>query len=436
MKTSFHNCIIPYKYEIKENYVAWLPYSYIISFRDEIVPKFLNKSISDDKRERWQNHIDAYMPKTFLGYASEETFLEAQQLTPKDIVLNSLKYIFNDELDADSYEILTDSFIELLSAEKVKILRENSVAIYKEIVDISFYIKQIQTVFEKYPLRTSEHKGTAHTTKFKSLIKTQINKLEDRLTHPYFPLTNQSEIEDTKMLLKLLTVCLDKERKNLPEYLNFINAFYGLESKILNLDNDDIKNIQIFLNFYNGIKTERIELVQSVAIYINNISKDLDIEASKKAELISDIIEIFFKDEIKKYNKTNNKRTFSYNAKSIEKESRVKTVLHETLIYAYDASKGSNIIQEMVTIGINSMLGIQNIFEPEKPTKDKISNIQMIRSLIHVKNEFKLSTHELRVMLHMSVTSLIFLEYSAKRKTSSKIITPKTINHPTIPLVN
>lgn len=422
MKTKFHNCIIPYRYEIKENYVAWLPYSYTIIFRDVIVPKFLDKSISNDKKERWQNYIDSLIPKKSLGYVSQEAYIEVNQLTKNIIVLNSLKHVFNDTLNSDSYEMLTACFLELISTEKVRVLRDSGIAIYKEIIDIGFYIRQIQTVLQKYPRRTSEHKGTAHTTKFKTLIQTQINKLEDRLNHPYFPIINHNEIKDTKMILKLLNMCLDKERKNMPEYLNFINVAYGLESKILNLKENDLKIIRNFLNFYNGIKTERIELVQSVAILLNDVFIKLDIEANQKAELILSITKVFFTDEIQKYNKDNKKRTFAYNAKSIEKESRVKTILHETLVYAYDNSRGSDIIQEMLTIGFNAILGIKNIFEPDKPTEDEISNIQMARSLMHVKNEFGLSTFELRVMLHLANAYPIILEYSTKRKSSSKII--------------
>lgn len=300
MKTNFHNCIITYKYEIKENYVAWLPYSYIVTFQDEIIPKFLNQAIADNKKERWQNYIDSLIPKESLGYISQEAYIEINELTKNIIVLNSLKHVFNDTLNSDSYDILTECFLELISTEKVRVLRDSGIAIYKEIVDICSYIKQIQAVFEKYPLRTSEHKGTAHTSKFKSLITTQINKLNDRLIHPYFPIIHPDEIEDTKMILKLLDMCLNKEHKNFPEYLNFINTTYGLESKILNLNENTLKIIRIFLNFYNGIKTERIELVQSIAIHINNIFQTLDLENSTKAELILDIVKVFFIDEIKK----------------------------------------------------------------------------------------------------------------------------------------
>ena len=256
-------------------------------------------------------------------------------------------------------------------------------------------------------------------SQFKSLIKTQINQLEDRLNHPYFPIINHDEIEDTKTILKLLNICLDKEHKNLPEYLNLIDTTYGLESKVLNLNEDDIRIIRIFLNFYNGIKTDRIELVKSVAIHINNNFQKLHLEASKRAESILNIVKIFFLDEINNYDRNNKKRTFAYNAKSTQKNSRVKTILHETFIYAYDSSRGSSILDEMFTIGFNSILGIQNIFEPDKPTEDDISDIQVIRSLINVKNEFGLSTHELRVMLHLFNTYPIILEYSAKRKLSS-----------------
>lgn len=418
MKKNFYNCIILHKYEIKENYVVWIPFSYVEILRDEIVPKFLDKFISPDKQERWTNYFNAYLPKTSLGYVAEEAYLEANQLTEYIIALNSLKYSFVNNLDADDYDTLAESFFELISTEKVRVLRENNLAVYKEILDICSYIKQIQTVLKKIPLRRSEYKGTAHTTKFKSLIKTQINKLKDRLDHPYFPITCEKEINDTKMTLKFLNMCLDEELKNTPEYLNFLNISYGLDSKAFNISEQELQLINVFLNFYNGIKTERIELVQSVAIFINNTFKNLELEDSKKGKLISDIIEVFFKDEIKQYNQANKKRTFSYNAKSVAKDTRVKTVLHDTIIYAYGSS-GVDILTEMLTEGFNSILGIKNIFEPEKPTEGEISSIQMIRSLLHMMHEFGISKSELRVMLHLASSLPIISKYSTKRKKSS-----------------
>jgi len=434
-KICFYNYIIPYKYDIKENYVAWIPFTYFTIFRDEIVPKFLDKFIAPNKQKQWKNHFDSLLPKRSLGYASEKAYLEANQLTRHIVVLNSLKYIFEKTIDADEFDILAESFLGLISTEKVRVLRKNNQAIYKEILDVCSYIKKIETVLEIFPLKKNEYRGTAHTTKFKSLIKTQINKLKDRLDHPYFPITSKSEIDNTKMTLKFLDMCLDKELKHTPEYFSFINATYGLNSKALGLNKKELKLLKVFLNFYNGIKTERIELIQSVAILVNESFKNLEIDKSKKAEFISDIIEIFFKDEIKKYNKSNSKRTFSYNAKSVTKKSRVKTVLHDTFIFAYDSSNGADIITEILTVGFNSMFGIKNIFEPDKPTEDEISNIQMIRSLLHMKNEFDISTSELRIMLHLSNSVPIILEYSTKRKKSSEIISNKSINHLTIPSV-
>lgn len=70
MNMNFQNCIIPYQYEIKENYVVWIPFSYVEILRDEIIPKFLDKFIALNKQKQWKVYLNYLLPKRSLDYTS------------------------------------------------------------------------------------------------------------------------------------------------------------------------------------------------------------------------------------------------------------------------------------------------------------------------------------------------------------------------------
>lgn len=362
-----------------------------------IVPKFLKKFIGRSKRDFWKKCFDSINPEKSLGYASEDNYLESNNLSKQQIVLNSIKYVYND-LNSEDYKLLTDYFEQLIFLEKVKILTTNNLPIYKEIVDICSYIKQIHKLLKEHPLQSSEHKGTAYTYNQKKLIKTQINQLTERLNHPYFPILNPEEIEYTDYILKILKYSLDEKYKNLPEYFNYINISFGLDAEILNINQKEIGYIKSFLNFYNGIKTTKIELIQSVSIFINITLNTSKLEDKEKADAILNIIYMFFLAEINEYNKTNKKRTFTFNAKDIQKNTRIKTVYHDVPIYAYNYFKSNNFMEELLMTGASSIFGINNMFEPDKPSEDNISNFASLRSLAEFKKVSGFSKQELKLL--------------------------------------
>ena len=364
-------------------------------FYTNIIPKFLNNFVGISKRDFWQGYFDSINPEKSLDYFSEKSYLESKNITTEQIITNAIKYIYNN-LHSDDYKILNTYFEKLISNEKIKVLREKKLSIYKEIIDVLSYVKQVKQLIKNYPLQSSEHMGTAHTSNYKSLVRTQINKLEDRLNHPYFPLKNKEEIEYTNYTLKILNYSLDEKCKNLPEYFNYINTSVGLDAEVLGSDKKELDYIKSFLNFYNGIKTTKIELVQSVAILINMTFKTSIIEDKEKAEAISNIIEMFFLDEITEYNKT--KRTFTYNARDIQKNSRIKTVFHDVVIYAYNYSNSNNFMEELLMTGVSSILGINNMFEPDKPSEDTISNFTSLRSIVEFKKASGFTKVELKIL--------------------------------------
>lgn len=401
-----HNILIQPSYNILLKYSYWIPTSYNYILFNSLVPKFLNKFIGRDRYEFWNKYFYSLNPYKSLGYKTDLDYLKLHSLSKQQVIENSITQVFN-YLEIEDFTLLSKYIYELVYKEKIIVIRETKTAVYREVINIFDYIKQIQKILKDYPLQPSEHKGTAHSTKPKALINTQINKLRDRLNHPYFPLKDEKEIIHTKYLLKLLNYCLDEKYKNLPEYLNFANMSFGLDSKIIDLEPEKIKDIQSFLNFYNGIKTERIALVQSVAIYINITLNKSELTPSKKADLILNIVEIFFKNEILNYNKKKNsknkvkKRMFTFNAKDIKKDFRIKTIFHSTSIYAYNYKESNDFIMELFQNGINAVYGIQNIFEPDNQIEKDISNFTSLRSIAKFKQESGFSKEDLKIIIFL-----------------------------------
>lgn len=362
-----------------------------------LVPKFLNKFIGKSKKDFWQKYFDSMNPNKSLGYVCEHSYLEINSLTKQQIILNSIKNVYND-LDIEDYEVLTDYFEQLISTERIKVIKDNNLTIYREIIDVLSYIKQIEKLLKEYPLQSSEHKGTAYTCNQKKLINTQINKLTDRLHHPYFPIKNLEEIENTNYILKLLNYCLDEKYKNFPESLNFVNMSFGLDAELINIEDKKLETIISFLDFFNGIKTAKIELVQSVALFINITFQQSKLDNKKKAEIILNLIKMFFLNEINEYDKKNNKKTFTFNSKSIESNIRIKTIFQNTPIYAYNYSNSNDFMQELVLAGMSSIFGINNIYEPDKPLEENISNFTSLRSIAEFKRETGFTKQELKII--------------------------------------
>ena len=394
---SHSNIITQPRYILSIIYKNWMPITYNDTIFNSLVPKFLNKFIGKNRHEFWRKYFNSLNPNKSLGYKSDIDYLKLHNLSKQKIVENSIKQIYSN-LESEDFELLSKYICRLISKEKIAVVRETKIAVYREVINIFDYIKQIYELLIEYPLQKSEHQGTAHSTKPKALIRTQINKLEDRLTHPYFPLKDEEEIKYTKYLLKLLNYSLDAKYKNLPEYFNFINMSFGLDSEIIDLEPKKLEYLKSFLNFYNGIKTERIALVQSVAIYINIILSKSKLDSKEKAEIILNIVEMFFKDEILDYNKQNKKKTFTFNAKDVEKESRIKTVFYNTLIYAYDYKGSNNFIMELFQNGINAVYGVQNLFEPDKPLEEEISYKDSLRSIAKFKTESGFTKEDLKII--------------------------------------
>ena len=397
MKIKHTNCVPKANCNLTKKYDKWIPCSYIATFFDEIAPKFLDQFVGNERRNYLEKYFYSIDPRNSLGYSSDESYLKTHDLTKNDIISNSIGYVFNT-LEVDDYNDLVDCFTQLICSQKVKVIKGTGLAIYKEIIDVLSYIKQIQTLLRKYPLQYSEHKGSAHSSKYKTLVNTQINQLTNRLEHTYFPLKDQAEIDYTRSMIDLLKSSLEERTKNIPDGLNFINIFFGLDSKILGFDEKELILYKDFMNFYNGIKTEKIELIQSVALYTSTLFKKSELEDRKKAELIRRILDVFFFEEIVIYNTTpKNNQTFVFNAKKLMVPIRTKTIFHNVPIYAYSHKNSNNFLLELALTGIHFILGMNNNLDSDIPVQQEVSAFTSLRGLAEFKRESGFGNKELKI---------------------------------------
>jgi len=349
---------IPLPIKLKQlNYTSnilinFIPKQYIECLLNNLIPKIQAHFIGLTNQEKWANFFHNLHPHNNLGYVTQEVYLLDNNLTSKDVIKNSIKYVF-ESLEKELFNDLVESFSKLLESEKVYVLKESNQPISFEILNVLTYLKNIQSILKYFPRSSTDYKGSAYSSKYKSLAKSQINHLDNRLNHTYFPLKNDYEIKKTKELITLLKKSLDKETDSFPEQLNFINVSYGLDSKVLDLSEFELEVYNTFLNFYNGSKTKKSTLLRSVGLFIDKAFNTIDITKKDKAQIIYEILEIFFNDEIKQINKENKKRNFSFNATAIGKDLYIKTTFEKTPIYYHTSEE--NFLTQLLEHGFKDL---------------------------------------------------------------------------------
>ena len=365
----------------------------------QIYPKITNLITNQENKNKFENFVNRFSPYNSLDHPSEESFLLTYQLTTDKIVENSILYNFQE---LQSYELrgLKKAFLSLCQKSKVGVITETQIPVYMEIIDCLSYIKSIQNLLLQYPKHDSDHKGTAHrSSSLKKLITSQIKTLEGRLNHAYFPITFEEEIEKTKVQLRFLKKTLEKEYSNLPEYFNYVKVQYGLDSALVDMSEHQQQIFDQLLNFYNGTRSSIEELLRSVMIQLNFKFSASTIDHSKKAEAINEVIRYLFHDELRCLQKQKNKAIFSKN--DVSKPYKIKTILHDMPIFTFDNSGGQDFLTEFMTVGISAIIGIKNLFEPDKPEVEDISNIEFLRNIIIWKNALGLTREERKVFFYL-----------------------------------
>lgn len=194
---------------------------------------------------------------------------------------------------------------------------------------------------------------------------------------------------------------MKKEFKNLPEWLNYVSINFGFDNKLFVLTEIEIKAFTQLNFFFNGIKTSKEEILNSVMIYtkIQSKIKNDDVQVHKKlSESIMNIIRFFFQNTIKEVEKTKKKKTIIYNQENILKDFCIKTYLDELPIYTYVYKNTNDFITELIEISINSIFGKKTIFD-EDEEKEPISDIQIVRNIINFRKELNYTRKEFELLL-------------------------------------
>lgn len=219
------------------------------------------------------------------------------------------------------------------------------------------------------------------------------------MNDPYFPIEDEAAIEITKTQIKALKLVESGKFSALPEFLNIGEMLFGLESKTFGLSANDLKAIRQLLNFFNGLKTNKEELVRSVMIHLGIYLSHYD-DKEVAAQSVSDITRLFFPDIIKQCEKSS-KNYLHYTDKHLDKPSTVKTIFHATPVYRYQYSNGFDLIIEFIEVlfdGVAKMSHLKND-DGKLPDEFEINDFVMLKLVVKIMKELELTKEEARTLL-------------------------------------
>lgn len=383
---------------------------YIIEDLTSILNKIIEPIVNPAIKKRWITYSNSLLPKNTLGYATQDEYLKTTNLSKENIVQNTIAYVYPDLPKLDiSY--LIKEFMIFTKKDRILIYTKTDgshLAIYSAIFYALNYTKVVREIIDKNnKVRSSSHLGIKRSTKWKALVLSEKKALEYRLNHPYFPITNQDEIDKTKLQIFYLETVLNKDYKILIDLFHFANIHFGLDYPLLNLSVKDQVTINQLLNLFNGIKTSNDELVESAMIFLRMKSKITNKDDYKElSESILNIAIQLFNDVYLKGTKRRKKRInhFTYNEHYIDKRIRVKTFIDDMPIYTYSQHNYFNFMEEMVNLVEKSSQGLQNIFEPDLPETNEASEFTLLRSIAEIKRDFNFSKREITSLLTLTET--------------------------------
>jgi len=378
---------------------VWFTEKEIHVLFDRVLPKLLNFISSEEKRDYWQKFINGGNPYKKINDPIKKSLLLSSEISGERVIENSILLVF-DRLKKYELQGLVQAFSLLCKDEKTVFTANTNVPIYPVVIECMSYIKSIQSLLTKYPKHTSEHHGTAHRgSSFKKIVETQISSLEARLEHSYFPINSEDEIKKTEIQLRFLKMTLNPEHSNLPEYFNYAKIQYGIDSEIFDLSDQEQMIFEQLLNFCNGVKSSPQELLKSVMIVLNMKFKKSLIDPVEKVAAIREIVRYIFHDELLKIQQKRNHEIFYQD--DVFKPYKIKTILHDIPVYVIDHSKGKNFLQEFMTIGLNAIFGIRNLFDPDAPTLEEADEMYIARNFFSFVRRFEFSREERRVFYRL-----------------------------------
>ena len=366
-----------------------------------IIPKLFS-GFSDKHKKLWEIKINNILPKNNLNFKNENDYLETNNLKKDDVITNSILH-FLPNLEKEELKYLIEQFSIFSFNNKIKIftIENKIIPIYIEIIEVLTYINKIEDLLKKYPKNYGNHHGTKfRSSSYKKLLETQLSILENRLNGTFFTITNENEIIKTKMQIKFIKYSLKDDFKNLPEWMNFVNIYLGFDNLSFQMTDIEKETFTQLCSFFNGIKTSKEEILNSVMIYnkIQSKIKNEDEQYHKKlSQSIINILRFFFQKTINEIEKTKKKKTITYNEENISKDFYIKTYINEIPIYSYVYKNTKDFFTELMELGINSILGLQTIFDEDKNEEKKISNIQIAKNIISFRKEINLTKKEFKL---------------------------------------
>ena len=367
-----------------------------------IIPKFLSYFGTKHKKI-WQSKLNFILPKNNLNFKNENDYLETNNLKKDDVITNSiLQSLPNLEKKDLDYLVKQFSIFSLNNKIKILTIENKLIPIYIEIIETLNYIIRIDELLNKYPKKYGNHYGTKYrSSSNKNLLETQINILENRLNGTFFTLENDDEIKKTQLQIKFIKYSLKDELKNLPEFMNFVSIYLGFDNKYFQMTNIEIRAYTQLCSFFNGIRTSKEEILNSVMIYtkIQSKIKNEDIQYRKKmSESIINILRFFFQKTIKEIEKIKRKKTITYNQQNILKDFYIKTYIDVLPIYSYINKNTNDFFSELIDIAIDSIFGLKTIFD-ENEEKKPISEIQIAKNIINFRKDFNYTKKEFKLLL-------------------------------------
>lgn len=373
---------------------------YMLVLLNEIIPKISNLITNLRKQNNWKNHLNFLLPLKNLNYNSEEEYLTIHNIEAHDVITNSIFQVFPNMHKEDVLD-LTTKFSPLIEGHEIRVLEKNNIAVYLEIMYLLEYIDNINKLIIRYKKPDNNYSGTAHrSSSLKDIVKKQIKTLDERLTGSYFRIQNKDEREQTTFALNLLKKSQIPEHQNIMEQLNFAKILFGFDMKVFKATPNEQIALEQTTDFYNGVKTKPHELVRSVMIYMDVHFNKSKLDTKVKAEIILFITRFFYKQELDDSEK-GKKNKLAFNKKHIGKEHRVKTILHDIPIYAYQYKSGTDFLTELIEVGLNDMMGLKNILEPNKPTEEEASWIYKGRNIVEVRKVFDLTKNQLKAVFYI-----------------------------------
>lgn len=379
----------------------------VFAHLDSAIKKIFEPILNPEIKKKWIAYTNLMLPKSKLGYSSQEEYLKTISLTEEDITQNTIAYVFPN-LPSIDIKFLTKEFIIFSKKAHIVIVHidHKNIVLYREIYLALVYMKNIRQVIDKNKkLRSSSHHGLQKNSKPKALLKSLKSYLEERLDHPYFPIVNDEERERIKLQISYINKALSNEFKILYDLFNFSNIFLGLDYPLLRLSKNDQITIHQLITLFNGIKSSNEELVMSCMIYMRYLTNIVDKnDYDKLSQSILNIAIQFYNDVYILGQKKRSKRGnhFTYNKTYIDKEYRIKTFIDQLPIYSFKTESNFDFLQEMMELTLKSFKGESNIFQPELPTDNPTSAFQVSRNIIQMKKAFHLTKEELHSIFSLS----------------------------------